>query len=74
MPARDPTAAIRMRRYRQRQREGLHRAQAEVPWRYVELLILGGHLKDQEAGDPDRLGKALLAAVRKSLDGACRGG
>ncbi len=70
MPARDPTAAIRMRRLRRRQREGLHRAQAEVPLRYVELLILGGYLEDQEAGDPERLCNALLSAARQSLDGA----
>ncbi len=70
MPTRDPTAAIRMRRLRRRQREGLHRAQTEVPCRYVELLILGGYLEDQEAGDPERLGNALLTAARQSLDGA----
>ncbi len=69
MPTRDPTAANRMRRYRRRQREGLHRAQAEVPWRYVDLLILHGYLKDHEADDPERLGNALLTAARQSLDG-----
>ncbi len=70
MPTRDPTAAIRMRRLRRRQREGLHRAQVEVPCCDVELLILGGYLEDQEAGDPERLGNALLTAARQSLDGA----
>ncbi len=70
MPTRDPTAAIRMRRLRRRQREGLHRAQAEVPWRYVDLLILHGYLKDHEADDPGRLGDAVLTAARQSLDGA----
>ncbi len=70
MPTRDPTAAIRMRRYRRRQREGLHRAQVEVPCHDVDLLILGGYLEDQEASDPQRLGNALLTAARQSLDGA----
>ncbi len=70
MSTSDPTAVIRMRCFRRRRREGLHRAQAEVPWRYVELLILGGYLEDQEAGDPERLGNALLTAARQSLDGA----
>ncbi len=70
MPARDPTAAIRMRRLRRRRREGLHRAQVEVPCHDVELLILGGHLEDHEAGDPERLGDAVLTAARQSLDGA----
>ncbi len=67
MPIRDPTAAIRMRRLRRRQREGLHRAQAEVPWRYVELLITLGFLTDDEASDPQSLGNALLSAVKKGL-------
>ncbi len=70
MPTRDPTAAIRMRRLRRRRREGLLRAQVEVPCRDVELLILGGYLEDQEAGDPERLGNALLSAARQILDGA----
>ncbi len=71
MPTRALTpAALRMRRYRRRQREGLHRAQTEVPWRYVELLILAGYLEDRDAGDPERLGDALLSATRESLDGA----
>ncbi len=71
MSTRDPTAAaLRMRRYRRRQREGLLRAQVEVPCHDVELLILRGHLKDHEAGDPERLGNALLTAARQSLDGA----
>ncbi len=68
--SRDPTAAIRMRRLRRRQREGLHRAQTEVPWRYVELLITLGFLTDDEASDPQRLGNALLSAARQSLEGA----
>ncbi len=62
--------ALRMRRYRRRQREGLLQVQIEVPCRYVELLILGGYLEDQAAGDPERLGNALLTAARQSLDGA----
>ncbi len=71
MPDRDPTAdALRMRQFRRRQREGLLRAQVEVPCRDVELLILGGYLEDQEAGDPERLGNAVLTAARQSLDGA----
>ncbi len=74
MPCRAPSpAALRMRRFRRRQREGLHRAQAEVSWRDIEMLMRRGHLKDHDAGDPERLGEALLAAVRKSLGGACRG-
>ncbi len=70
MSTHDPTAAIRMRRLRRRQREGLHRAQAEVPWRYVELLITLGFLTDDEASDPQSLGNALLSAARQSLEGA----
>ncbi len=71
MPTRALTpAALRMRRYRRRQREGLLRAQVEVPCCDVELLILGGYLEDQEAGDPERLRNALLTAARQSLDGA----
>ena len=71
MPDCDPTPeALRMRRYRRRQREGLHRAQTEVPWRYVELLITLGFLTDDEASDPQRLGNALLSAARQSLEGA----
>ncbi len=65
MSSRAPSpAALRMRRFRRRQREGLHRAQVEVPCRDVDLLILGGYLEDHEAGDPERLDQALLAAVR----------
>ncbi len=71
MPTRALTpAALRMRRYRRRQREGLLQVQIEVSWRDIEQLILGGYLEDQEAGDPDRLGNALLTAARQSLDGA----
>ncbi len=53
-----------------KQSERKAEAQAEVPCRYVELLILGGYLEDHEAGDPERLGNALLSAARQSLDGA----
>ncbi len=63
-------AAFRMRRYRRRQREGLLQVQIEVSWRDIEQLILGGYLEDHEAGDPERLGNALLLAARQSLDGA----
>ncbi len=71
MSTRDPTAAaLRMRRYRRRQREGLLQVQIEVSWRDIEQLILGGYLEDQEACDPERLGNALLSAARQSLDGA----
>ncbi len=59
-----------MRQFRRRRREGLLRAQVEVPCRDVDLLILGGYLEDQEAGDPELLGNALLSAARQSLDGA----
>jgi hypothetical protein len=38
------------------------------------MLMRRGRLKDHDAGDPERLDQALLAAVRKSVDGACRGG
>ncbi len=65
MPSLAPTPdALRMRRFRRRRREGLLRAQVEVPCHDVDLLILGGYLEDQEAGDPERLDQALLAAVR----------
>ena len=74
MSSRAPTPdALRMRRYRRRQREGLLQARAEVSWRDIDMLVRSGHLKDHEVGDPERLGEALLAAVRKSSDGACRG-
>ena len=59
--------AVRQRRCRRRQREGLSLAQAEVPAGVIEALIAGGWLAEDGAEDPRRLGEALLNAAEERL-------
>ena len=59
--------ARRQRRYRQRQREGLHYAVADVPLHLAERLIEVGLLRRQEATDARALGTALVNASEHLL-------
>jgi hypothetical protein len=52
-------AALKMRRYRHRQRNNLLVAQAWVPLEVAEKLVAAGYLAEFEAGDGRALGKAL---------------
>jgi len=67
MPAKDPTAAERQRRYRYRQRHDLLLARAEVPAAMAEDLIDAGLLAEEAASDPQALGEALVAAAKRPM-------
>ena len=59
--------ARRARRYRQRQREGLFYAVADVPLHLAEWLVEVGLLEQQEAEEPHALGTALVNASEHLL-------
>ncbi len=68
MPSCSPTpGAIRNRRYRRRLREDLTLAPVEVPASVMEALIDVGWLAEDDAGDPHRLGEAVLKAAEEGL-------
>lgn len=64
-PAPSP-AAVRTRRWRRRQRDGLLLATAEVPGRLVERLIDAGLLAEADAGDRVAIGQALVEFVKRA--------
>lgn len=59
--------ARRQRRYRQRQRDALLYAVADVPLRLAERLVEEGLLEQQEAEEPRALGTALVNASEHLL-------
>ena len=61
------SAAERMRRYRRRRRQGLVAFWAEVESEIVDKLIVDGRLPASAAKDPQAVGAALVAWVRKLL-------
>ncbi len=72
------TPAERQRRYRQRQRDGLLYAVADVPLRLAEGLVEAGLLTQQDASDMRALGTALIRAserlVKKNRNGVTHKG
>ena len=59
--------AIRKRRHRRRQREGVTVVQIEVPASDLDPLIDGGWLDEDESGDKNRLGEAILRAAEERI-------
>lgn len=59
--------AIRQRRYRRREREGLSLPHSEVPWRVIEALIDGGWLTEDQTANSHLLGEAMLKVVEKRV-------
>ena len=59
------TPAERQRRYRQRQRDALLYAVADVPLRLAERLVEAGLLRQQDAMDMRALGAALVQASER---------
>ncbi len=57
--------ARRQRRYRQRQRDALLYAVADVPLRLAERLVEAGLLRQQDAMDMRALGAALVQASER---------
>ena len=64
-PTLPSTPAERQRRYRQRQREGLLYAVADVPLHLAEGLVEAGLLRQQDATDTRALGTALIRASER---------
>jgi hypothetical protein len=58
--AKDATAALRQRRYRDRQRRCLQVVTAEVSDEFIDRLIDAGLLGEDEAAQPERIGEAIV--------------
>ena len=56
--------AIRQRRYRRRQREGVFLAQVELKPEDIEALITQGYLANDDATNPRQVGVAVLLAAK----------
>ncbi|MCG8357326.1 MAG: hypothetical protein MI920_17315 [Kiloniellales bacterium] len=61
----DSPAAIRIRRYRERRREGRVVALCEVEAEEVEALIAAGYLSPEDEDDREAIGRALLQRYRE---------
>ena len=71
MPADALTSAERQRRLRDRRKHNLLVARVEVPTSLAEALIDAGILFEEDASDPPALGRALVEAAERLMDG-CR--
>ncbi len=58
-PGKQTGAAERMRRYRARRRSRIRCFRGDVSCEVVDALVRNGWLKDNEAADPNRLGKVM---------------
>ncbi len=58
------TAAARMKRYRQRQRNGVQVVRIEVDQDSVESLLITRRLKREDAGDPAAIAAAIEALMK----------
>ena len=69
MPTRTPLSpqAQRMRRCRQRQREGLLYTAGDVPLRLAEMFVEAGLLPQKDASDPRALFAALIRASERHV-------
>ncbi len=68
MPDATPSPdALRMRRYRERQRKGAVVVPVETPLQTIEEMIDAGLVDESTATDLGQVGKALLEAVRQRL-------
>ncbi len=63
--ARSTTPAERMRRYRRRRQQGLFVVRVEVGTEILHALVTGGWLSEDEAQDPDAVGKVLGRLVER---------
>ena len=59
--------AIRQRRFRRRQHEGVFLVQVELLPKEIEALIVQGYLADDDATDPRRVGAAVRRAAKDTL-------
>ncbi len=59
------TAAIRMKRYRRRQRNGVQVVRIEVDQDSVESLLITQRLKREDAGNPAAIAAAIEALMKK---------
>jgi hypothetical protein len=71
------TPAERMRRHRERVRDGIRVVPVEIDAAIIELaLIQRRFLRREDSDDPEKVAAALRAAVRQLIvpsDGACGG-
>ena len=63
------SAAARMRRHRQRRRDGLRCVMVELRETEIDLLIRRGLLKSETRNDANAIIEALYAFLDRSLDG-----
>ncbi len=69
MPADALTSAERQRRFRRRRKQDLLSTTVEVPLQLVEQLIAQELLTEKSALDREALGRAIIAAAERLLDG-----
>ncbi len=69
MSTRPLTDAERQRRLRDRRKHDLLLAKAEVPMLVADALIDAGVLSEEGASDPQALGRALVEAAERFIDG-----
>jgi len=58
--------AIRMRRYRQRQRDGVQVVTVEVNQDMIETLLITRQLDRDVAGDPQAISQAIKRLMKKA--------
>ena len=64
----DPTAAERQRRYRQRRRAGIQVVSVEVDAGIIDMLVTKSRLSERGALDPKKIADALLElAVERTV-------
>ena len=56
--------AERMRRYRERQKDGRQVVPVEVDQEMVEMLLANRVLKREDCGDPNAIGRAISALAK----------
>ena len=65
----DPTAAERQCRYRQRRRAGIRVVPVEVDAEIVDTLVMKGWLSDQDTLDPKNIAAALRELAEEKTVG-----
>ncbi len=69
LTAKAQTPAERQRRFRRRRKQDLLPTTVEVPLQLVEQLIAQEVLTEKSALDREALGRAIIAAAERLLDG-----
>ena len=60
-------AAVRQRRHRERQRQGMRYMNGDVPDWLVEAFVDQGLLREAQATDPRAIGKVLVDIAKKNV-------